>query len=879
MTMLVLLATLSQRASGQGPSHWAWAAPRGSEWSLDQFVQARLRTVGLRSAPEADRYTLVRRLHLDLTGLPPTLEEADAFVGDTSVGAYARLVDRLLERPEFGERMAAPWLDAARYADTNGFSIDDHRDMWAWRDWVIRAFNQNLPFDRFITEQLAGDLLPDADDGTRLATGFLRNGMNTHEGGTLPEEYRVIYLADMVDTVSSVFLGLTVRCAQCHDHPYDPVTQEEYYRFYAFFDRAVVRGMGAENGNTPPVIEVDPPLGTTEDAKRHARARLETLERHRLHPPALLEARAAFEELERRDSWSSETRGVRIRLPKNEPRWIWAHRRHDVGSARFERRFQSPAKPRAAHLLLTCDDEAVVQINGREVARITDWRRPALVDVGDHLRAGNNVLAVAARNRGGPAGLMALLVIDDAAGGIRYVVSDASWQAGAGDDELQSAVELATYGGAPWGGAFDEHLHSGDLSGALRIPAGSRTVEQWRTINRAFGRADPALGEHTRALESEIKVLQRLLKTGKASVMVMQEGKPRTTYVLQRGQYDRPDKGRPVTPGTPAVLPPMGEDLPRNRLGLARWLTSSDHPLTARVAVNGIWQALFGQGLVATSNDLGLRGSRPTHPKLLDALARGFVDDGWDVKRLIKRIVMLATYRQASRATVESVARDPDNALLSRGPRHRLSAEALRDGALAIGGVLVRRLGGPCAFPEQPDGLWREVSHFGYAPAFTAQAFYPSMGDDLRRRGLYTFWKRTSPPPAMTAFDAPTREVCTMQRSRTNTPLQALIMLNAPVFVDAARGLARLALARGSAGDEERLIWAFRRAAVRPPNAAEVSVLMRRLGVATRRFADRPAEALALLRETGAGEDVARRAAWVVVASVILNLDEVITKE
>lgn len=875
----VLLATVFQLAPGQGPSHWAWSAPQASEGSIDHFVRARLRAVGLKPAPEADRYTLVRRLHLDLTGLPPTPEEADAFVADTSPDAYTRLVGRLLERPEFGERMAVPWLDAARYADTNGFSIDDHRDMWAWRDWVIRAFNQNMPFDRFITEQLAGDLLPDADDGTRLATGFLRNGMNTHEGGTLPQEYRVIYLADMVDTVSSVFLGLTVRCAQCHDHPYDPVTQEEYYRFYAFFDRAVVRGMGAQNGNTPPVLEVDPPLGTTEDAKRHARARLETLERHRLHPPALIEARAAFEERERRDSLSSATRGVRIRMPKSKPRWIWAHRRHDLGSARFERRFQFAAKPRAAHLLLTCDDEAVVKINGREVARVTDWRRPALADVGAHLRAGDNVLAVTCRNRGGPAGLMALLVIDDPEGAIRSVVSDASWRAGVGDEALRPAVELATYGDAPWGRALDEHLQSGDLSGALRAPAAERTEEQWGVINRAFGRANPALGEHTRALESEIKVLRRLLDTGKASVMVMQEGKARTTYVLQRGQYDQPDKNRAVTPATPSVLAPMSAELPPNRLGLARWLTSPDHPLTARVAVNGVWQMLFGGGLIATANDLGSRGIPPTHPKLLDALARRFVDGGWDVKALIEEIVTSATYRQTSRAAPAVIAKDPDNALLSRGPRHRLSAEAVRDGALAIGGVLVRRLGGPCAFPEQPDGLWREVSHFGYAPAFTAQAFYPSLGDDLRRRGLYTFWKRTSPPPAMTAFDAPSREVCTMQRSRTNTPLQALIMLNAPVFVDAARGLAHLALARELDDTDGRLAWAFRRAAVRPPEAAELAVLRRRLEVATKHFADRPREARALLGLTGARDSVARRAAWVVVASVILNLDEVITKE
>jgi len=690
--------------------HWSFITPRRpdlprvkrDDWPrnpIDRFVLARLEVEGLSPSPQADRATLARRLHLDLTGLPPTPAEVDAFVNDAAPGAYERLVDRLLGSPHYGERMAMPWLDAARYADTNGFSIDEHRDMWAWRDWVINACNRNTPYDQFIVEQLAGDLLPNATVEQRVATGFLRNSMSTHEGGTLPQEYRVIYLADKVDTVATVMLGLTMRCAQCHEHKYDPVTQEEYYRFYAYFDRAIEPGHGANNANTPPMIDVKPLIGDVATMKQ-----------------------------------------------------------------RLERRLQ----------------------------RLRDWR-DRLADKATH---------------------------DDA------------------------------------------------------------------DVVAIFGDQFVSNGTARKTVEREIGVLEKTVKAGKVSVMVMQEQpKPGPTYLLQRGAYDQPDKSKPLAPGTPAALPPMPADAPPNRLGLARWLTHPDHPLTARVAVNRHWQMLFGRGLVATPNDFGAQGRMPSHPALLDWLARQYIDSGWDTKRLIKTIVMSATYRQSSAASPELFARDPDNRLLARGARFRMPAEMVRDNALAVAGLLVRYLGGPSVFPVQPPGLWREVSHYGYPNPFTSHVYIPDTGDDLRRRSMYACWKRTSPPPAMSALDAPTREVCTVERSRTNTPLQALVLLNDPQFVDAARALAAMTMRRDTADNHDRLAFAFRRATLRDPSPRERSILMQRLTDARARYRDDADAAAALVKpvtyapDGSDALDPAEHAAWTDVCNVILNLDETITKE
>jgi len=711
-------------------SHWAFTKPQKPElpavsdpkWvhnPIDSFVFARLEAEGLKPSPAASKAHLIRRLTLDLIGLPPTTQEVDAFLADDSADAYERLVDRLLASPHFGERMAVPWLDAARYADTNGFSIDDHRDMWLWREWVIDAYNRNVPYDQFVIQQLAGDLLPGATDQSRLPTGFLRNSMNTHEGGTIPEEYRVIYIADKIDTVSTVFMGLTMRCAQCHDHKYDSLSQKEYYSLFAFFDRADERGKGETNANTPPVIRMDGPITDNATWKADVEHRIATLQRYLLHPPEM-------------------------------------------------------------------------------------------------------------------------------------VVPRAKWEAQA----IASAEE--------------------PLLESLKVPAMERTDEQWGVINEAFSKTTELWDRHINVIKTEIKILEQELKAGKPSVMVMQEKGPAKTFVLTRGAYDQPDMNQPVTAGVPAVFPSLPDRVGAapTRLELARWLVGPDHPLTARVAVNRTWQMFFGSGLVTTLNDFGMQGSYPSHPELLDYLATRYIDSGWDTKKLVKLIVMSSTYQQSSEVSDELLERDRDNTLLARMTRFRLPAEFIRDNALAISGQLDPRIAGPSVYPAQPFGLWREVSHFGYEKPFTAQAFYPSEGSSLHRRSMYTFWKRTSPPPSLSAFDAPSREVCTVLRSRTNTPLQALVLLNDPEYVDAAKSLARLAIREAGKSRMQRLDYMFKRATARFLEPREREVLLVHHHNAMTKFMNDPEAAVKLV-----GENSPELAAWTSVAAVILNLDETITRE
>lgn len=722
-----------QGAEYQG--HWAFTLPtqiatpslHNSKWirnPIDAYVLQQLEKRDRSPSPAAGRDQLIRRVTLDLTGLPPTTSEIDAFLADHSPVAFEKVADRLLDSPHFGERMAVPWLDAARYADTNGFSIDDHRDMWLWREWVIDAFNRNMPYDRFVVEQLAGDLLPDSTTQQRLATGFLRNSMNTHEGGTLADEYRVIYIADKIDTVSTVFMGLTMRCAQCHSHKYDPISQEDYYKFFAFFDTAEEPGTGAVNGNTSPTQRMEGLMTDNATWQKDIKDRIATLKRYQLHPPELIKERVAWERA-------------------------------------------------------TCESA------------------------------------------------------------------------------------------------------DGDLLAALTTSFDLRSEDHWKTINTAFSKTSELFRRHILTINREIKVLENELKADQPSVMVMKEQGARQTYLLTRGQYDQPDKTRPVSPGVPAILPPLDEkpqpyDSSRpSRLTLARWLTRPDHPLTARVAVNRFWQILFGRGLVSTPNDFGSQGAFPTHPELLDWLALEYSQNGWDTKRLIKTIVMSSTYQQSSFAPRSLIESDPQNELLGRAPRFRLPAEFIRDGALAISGTLGPRVGGPSVYPHEPDGLWREISHFGYPDAFTAQALYPSDAPGQYRRSMYTFWKRTSPPPSMIAFDAPSREVCTVDRSRTNTPLQALVLLNDPEYVSAARSLAELAISEGGKTNDDRLNFIYRRATSRLPEQDERRILIRRFGDALKSY-QKDTNSTKSLAGNGSNAELA---AWTVVASVVLNLDEVITRE
>lgn len=655
--------------------HWAFEpvvrpqvpTTRHAGWAknpIDAFVLSKLESLGLEPTPPAPDYVMIRRLALDLIGLPPTIEEVEVFTADPRPNKYESLVDRLLDSPHHGERMAMDWLDLARYADTNGYQNDFARVMWPWRDWVIQAFNRNEPYDQFLTEQLAGDLLAKPTLEQRIATGFNRNNRTVTEAGSLDEEWRIENAVDRIETTATTFMGLTLGCARCHDHKYDPVTQQDFYKFMGFFTSLNEQGVYTEQrGNVGPLI-----------------------------------------------SLASEAQKQRL-------------------------------------------------------------------------------------------------------------------------GELNKAIETAK-----------------------AKKAKKDEIDKLKKERDAFSVSIP-------------------------SVMIMEEApKPRPLYVLKRGQYDQPDRSKPLEPDVPAALSGLAKDQPRNRLGLARWLLKRDNPLTARVAVNRIWQMHFGVGLVKTQENFGVQGEPPSHPELLDWLAAEFIRGGWDQKAMHRLITTSATFRQASRVEPSLLARDPENRLLARGPRFRLSAELVRDNALFAAGLLTGRIGGPSIKPYQPAGLWEELAGgAGEAP------YVQDHGPELHGRSLYVYRKRTVPHPALATFDAPSREICQARRARTNTPLQALGLLNDVTYVEAARRLAERALKDGGVDDRERLESLFRRALGRRPTSHEATVLERGL---RRHLAHYSADKDAAQKLISQGEsprdpslDPARLAAFTAMASVILNLDETMTVE
>lgn len=666
--------------------HWAFTRPEQPPvpvgttvgWSrnpIDEFVHSQVLAAGLQPSREADKTTLIRRLTLDLTGLPPTPAEVDSFLCDTQPDAYQRLVDRLFASPRYGERMAVDWLDAARFADTHGYHIDSGRDMTRWREWVIDAFNADMPFDRFTIEQLAGDLLPGATVSQRIASGFNRNHMINFEGGAIPQEYQTAYIVDRVNTTATVWLGLTMGCAQCHDHKYDPISQREYYQLYAFFNNIPENGLDGSKGNAVPTLPT--PTAQTQRAL----------------------------------------------------------------------------------------------------------------------------------------------------------------------DQLEAAI---------------------------------REIEAWARSRPTEGAAGQALKDQLAKLRQVRTELERQVPTS----MVMQElPRPRDTFLLIRGQYDK--RGELVTANVPAFLPSLPKDAPTNRLGLAQWLVDPANPLTARVIVNRYWQLYFGTGLVKTAEDFGSQGEWPTHPELLDWLATEFLRGGWDVKRVQRLIVTSATYRQSGVVSSAHMAKDPENRLLARASRLRLQAEFLRDQALAVSGLLDGVIGGKSVSPYQPPGLWEELASRLDGANWTAQTYKQDHGKDLYRRTMYTFWKRTSPPPTLTTFDAPDRETCTVRRARTNTPLQALVLMNDPTYVEAARKLAERMMA-GAGSPEERIAWAFRHVLARTPTPAEIAVLRKVYESQATRYRNNKSAALKLLGVGESGRDerfeTTELAAWAVVANAILNLDEAVTR-
>ena len=915
-------------SGAQWQQHWAFepvvrpAVPdvAGGAWPsgvIDHYVAARLKAEGLAPKEPADRHTLVRRLYFDLTGLPPSAAEVEQFVDDSSADAYDRLVERLLASPHFGERMALDWLDAARYADTNGYSIDGGRHMWLWRDWVIDAYNRNKPYDEFLIEQLAGDLLPNATDAQLIATGFQRNNMVTHEGGTIPAENLTNYNADRVKTIGESILGLTVGCAQCHDHKYDPITQRDYYRLFAFFNTIGDQGLDGNAGVNPrPYVALRTVLQTGEE---------ETLS----HQIARLQQRLAHPDPARVATWIDEqrrtlarrgtglelhpARALRVSTPNSGSGFEVSDGKYiripsPPGFAAFDAVVQLPenAEPVTGIRVFFHPDESAPgggighgKLPGDDSAStfvLTALSMSADVVPGDQVNLHRLIGASQTTASSWRKGYHPRHVLDTrrnsgwspqsdgrAPQHITYTFADPINAAatpfltvqlnfGMGDRLVGARMEVQAVAGKDDGSNLPPNVIA-----AVQATDEQRTDEQRDLLQEYFA----ANSDEMRPLRIDLANAQERLAviTEPHSTMVMAESdQPRKTFILHRGDYSQPTVQ--VTAGTPDFLPPLPDGAPANRLGLAQWVVAPRHPLTSRVAVNRIWRLFFGSGLVRTPSDFGAQGAYPSHPELLDWLAVEFEDSGWDVKHIVRLIVTSSTYRQSAVASNELLARDPRNELLARGPRFRLPAELIRDSALKTSGLLVPRIGGPSVNPYTPGDLWREVSHYGSSPA-TAQTFVQDHGEKLYRRSLYTYWKRTVPPPNMVAFDAPNRETCVVDRATTNTPLQALVLLNDPQFVEAARALAERIIASGPA-DDDRLRWAVVESLSRPASAAELEILQAALARERERYTADPEAATELLAVGESPRDqqlpAAEHAAWTQIALTLLNLSETITR-
>jgi hypothetical protein len=907
---------------------------------IDLFIAEKVISAGLQPSPEADRRTLIRRVSFDLTGLPPTPEEVEEFVNDQSANAYERLIDRLLSSPHYGERMAVMWLDAARYGDTSVFHADGPRDMWAWRDRVVAAYNENMSFDRFSTLQLAGDLVPDATVDEKILAGFNRNNGTTDEGGAIAEEYRVEYVVDRVKTTSTVWLGMSMECAQCHDHKYDPISHEDYYRFYAFFNRSADGGMQSRNGNATPILDIPDPakqeqipiveakIASTQEQlkarKESAKAEYSTwlsgkeqelAENKVPMTPEGMSLHLTFDEGEGAEVTNlvdSQQKGT----IQGKPVWVDGKINKalkldgssyvDLGDqGRFERTdsvsyggWVKIPKNGSGALIARMDDSNAYR--GFDCLITQGKLAPHII----HQWPGNALKVNSKKALAADTWQHVMVTYDGSskAAGIKIYVNGENWEWTVEQDNLSKTIitekTLLVGSRHPSGrlkGEVDDvrfypreltEIEIQQLAGAdpllpiLQIAAEERTEEQQSTLfNYFLNNVD----ENSQALSLEQTTLQQQiidLKKPLTTVMIMtDQPKPRDTFVLMRGQYNSPSEQK-VEPGTPSFLPAMPEDAPANRLGMARWLFSNEHPLTARVAVNRYWQMLFGKGLVVTPEDFGAQGEYPTHPELLDWLAADFRDNGWDIKRTLKQIVMSHTYRQLSTVTAKQLQRDSENMLLARSPRFRLQSEFVRDNALAVSGLLIEDFGGPGVKPYQPPGLWAEVGLSG-KPNFKRDD-----GNKLFRRSLYTYWKRSAPPPNMQIFDAPTREKCTINRGRTNTPLQALVMLNDVQFVEAARQLAARMLQNGSSSKDENwnetLDRGFLLTLARKASPTEQSIL-EQLYEQSLQYYEANTEATTALLNQGEssnpeGLSANEHAAWTIIASTLLNMDEVITR-
>ncbi|MCP5110537.1 MAG: DUF1553 domain-containing protein [bacterium] len=933
--------------------HWAFVTPKRSappavkkqDWArnpIDRFIGARLEAAGLEPAPEADRRTLIRRVSLDITGLPPDPRDVDAFVEDSRPDAYENLVDRLLASPAYGEHRARYWLDAARYADTHGLHIDNYREMWPYRDWVIAAFNRNLPFDRFTVEQLAGDLLEDPSANQLIASGFHRCNITTNEGGVIDEEVAADYAKDRVDTTGTVWLGLTVGCATCHDHKFDPITQREFYSLAAFFRNTTQHPRDGNVFDTPPVIVVPEKAYARRWAelrdeipaakKNVDRIRAEAMDEieiwlrskeRRLPPPVRFDTsetlsiefskqpvlhagnarplalpkqvstradalwfddKQAYIEVPGAGGLTADgpfTVAVRFFLPQKGGRTLVSQSDRDDE----DRGWWLDVSGNLPRLTLVGNDGDQLGVRATKPDKLKpdQWHHAVFSYDGHRQRSGMAIYI-----DGRPVATEAIGNVIRVLEGV--IKTGQPLRLGCRlreiDEEDEEANEVS---GFENGALADFRIFRRVISEPeARLLALWGELREARRVNRPTGRQREALEldylvrrhqpyreaiSELAALEAEAREIRR--RSPVTHVQQERTDSMPMAHVLHRGMYDQPrDK---VEPTVPAVLPPMRESYPRNRLGLAKWLLDDANPLTARVTVNRFWQEVFGTGIVETAEDFGSQGAAPSHPELLDWLAVDFRESGWDIKRLFRMMVTSATYRQVSAATEQKLEVDPNNRLLSRGPRFRLDGEVVRDYALAASGLLVHHVGGPSVKPYQPDGLWEAVA----MKESNTRFFKPDHGSNLHRRSLYTFWKRSAPPPSLQIFNAPTREHCTVRRERTNTPLQALVTMNDPQFFEAARHLAQNAM-RSSDEFDGRLGFLAARLLARQLTPTEQPVAHAAYKDFLSYYDSNPAEARRALAvgesEPDASLGAAEFAALTMLANQLMNLDEVLNK-
>ena len=912
--------------------HWAFTTPKkpsipniqNENWcnnEIDYFILKKLEELDLTPQKSASQEILLRRATLDLTGLPPTLGEIDDFLQDTSTDAFEKVIDRLLASPRFGEHLAVMWLDLARYADSNGYSQDGLRIMWPWRDWVIKAFNANMPFDQFVSWQIAGDKIPGASQDQILATGFLRNHRQNAEGGIVDEEYRIEYAADRTETSATAFLGLTMQCARCHDHKYDPISQEEYYEFFSFFNNINERGITASDGNSGPEIVLKSPeinrqiafieqrieeeLRATKDIESNLlQEEIQSIKINLTEQPMVALSFNSFNGTHiKNDINPKEKFGISGRINTLEgplgkaikfTAFDWVN--IDKKECHFNR---GDPFSFAFYIKYDEDDPYISVLNhlGSKAANFPGYE--VFISSGyPAIRLVHSLPAVLMEVRG-------LHKIRKNTWEHVVITYDGSGRA--------SGIKIFINGEEDSINIIHDNLLQGIANGKKSVTVGGRIP--YNETNKGFGYIDEVriFGRQLSAVEANVlfrgsstnvdfsiqqkkehylltahheykEILQRIHALRKekfaiedtlVSVMVMEDlPNPRPTFVLDRGVYDAP--GKQVFPATPSSIFPLPKGQLSDRSGVASWLTHEDHPLTSRVAVNRFWQFVFGQGIVKTLEDFGNQGALPSHPELLDWLAVHFRETGWDIKAFLKMLMISSTYQQHSSVSIKERALDPENRYLARGPSARLSAEEIRDCALAASGLLVEQLGGPSVKPYQPQGLWEEKGEFSIL-----KTYKQDRGSGLYRRSLYTFWRRTSPPPSMTTFDAPTRDICTANRQETNTPLQVLVLLNDPQYVEAMRVLAEKTI-RSESEDRPQIIQVYRSLTGLFPRRETLNLLHDLKISREKRFAGNPQAARKLIHIGEYPVDVSlspdQVAALTVVCSTIMSYDETLVK-